>query len=318
MDKILIIDDSSVQANMLKAILVEEYDITLAHTAEAGLRHARDGDFSLILLDVVMPGMDGFGLLKLLQEEVVTQHTPVILITSLVALEHEERGLTLGAVDYITKPYHPAIVKARVNTHIKLYHYRMQIAHQAMVDPMTGVANRRGYDECYLNKWNDAIRLKVPITLCMMDIDKFKVYNDTFGHPAGDKVICSVAQTASVHLRRNTDFFARYGGEEFVSIIMGGTARENMNHIVRLRRAIEALRIPHSPEVSPWVTVSIGGITVVPKQGDSYDTYLKIADTMLYDAKRFGRNQVVWSNEKMEQLRESAADSAAGEAGSGD
>lgn len=304
MDKILIIDDSSVQANMLKVILEDEYDISLAHTAEAGLRHAKEGDFSLILLDVVMPGMDGFGLLKLLQEEIVTQHTPVILITSLAALEHEERGLTLGAVDYITKPYHPAIVRARVNTHIKLCHYRMQIAQQAMIDPMTGVSNRRGYDNCYQTKWNDAIRLKVPISLCMMDIDKFKVYNDTFGHPAGDKVICSVAKTASSYLRRNTDFFARYGGEEFVGIITGGTSKETMGHIIKLRQAIQGLQIPHNPEISPWVTVSIGGITVVPKQGDCYDTFLKIADTMLYDAKRFGRNQVVWTNEKMERLRE--------------
>ena len=123
MEKILIVDDSIVQAAQLKSIIEDEYDITVAQTAEDGLRLASEGDFSLILLDVVMPGMDGFTLLKMLQEQIVTQSIPVILITSLADVTNEQRGLVLGAVDYITKPYIPLIVKARVNTHIKLYKY---------------------------------------------------------------------------------------------------------------------------------------------------------------------------------------------------
>ena len=303
-DNILIIDDSPVQAKMLKSILEDDYTITLANTAEAGLDCARNGSFCLVLLDVVMPGMDGFGLLKRLQEEVVTQHTPVILITSLSDVEHEERGLTLGAVDYITKPYHPPIVRARIHTQVKLYRYQQQIEQRAMLDPMTGISNRRSYDACCHQKWQDAIRLGLPLSLCMMDIDKFKVYNDTFGHPAGDKVICSVAQTAHHYLRRSTDFLARYGGEELVAISIGSETAEAFEQLKRLRQAVEDLHIPHNPEASPWVTVSIGGITVQPKQGDVYDTYLKVADAMLYDAKRLGRNRVIWSNGKLEQLKE--------------
>ena len=303
-DNILIIDDSPVQAKMLKSILEDDYTITLANTAEAGLECARNGSFCLVLLDVVMPGMDGFGLLKRLQEEVVTQHTPVILITSLSDVEHEERGLTLGAVDYITKPYHPPIVRARIHTQVKLYRYQQQIELRAMLDPMTGISNRRSYDACCHQKWQDAIRLGLPLSLCMMDIDKFKVYNDTFGHPAGDKVICSVAQTAHHYLRRSTDFLARYGGEEFVAISIGSETAEAFEQLKRLRHAVDYLHIPHNPEASPWVTVSIGGITVQPKQGDVYDTYLKVADAMLYDAKRLGRNRVIWSNGKLEQLKE--------------
>lgn len=217
---------------------------------------------------------------------------------------NEERGLTLGAVDYITKPYHPPIVRARVNTHIRLSRYRRQVEQKAMIDPMTGAANRRGYDSCCGRKWQDAMRLKSPISLCMMDIDNFKAYNDTFGHPAGDKVIRAVAGVAADHLRRSTDFFARYGGEEFVAIIQGSDAETTFAQMRQLREAVEELHISHNREVSPWITISIGGVTVRPKPSDSYDTYLKIADTMLYDAKRFGRNQVVWSNERMEQLRE--------------
>ena len=120
MEKILIVDDSSVQATKLKSILDNDYDITIAQTAEDGLRYTHVGGFSLILLDVVMPGMDGFTLLKKLQEEIVTQSVPVILITSLSDTKNEYYGLTLGAVDYITKPFNPLIVKARVATHINL------------------------------------------------------------------------------------------------------------------------------------------------------------------------------------------------------
>ena len=303
-ERILIIDDSPVQAERLRSILQDDYTVTLANTAESGLKYAKEGNFDLVLLDVVMPEMDGFVLLKKLQEEIITQHTPVILITSLSDAENEERGLTLGAVDYITKPYHPPIVRARVNTHIKLSRYRRQVEQSAMIDPMTGVSNRRGYENCYYRKWQDAVRLKAPISLCMMDIDKFKVYNDTFGHPAGDRVIRAVAGVAADYLRRSTDFFARYGGEEFVAIIQGNDAGTAFTQLRRLREAVENLHIPHNPEVSQWVTVSIGGVTIRPKMSDSYNTYLEIADTMLYDAKRYGRNQVVWSDEKMGQLRE--------------
>ncbi len=304
MEKILIIDDSPVQANFLSSILTTDYEVTVVNTPREGLEKARTVDYSLILLDVIMPGMDGFQLLKMLQEEVVLRHTPVILITSLNDIQHEEQGLTLGAVDYITKPFHPAIVQARVNTHIKLYRYRTQIEREATVDQLTGVPNRRRYDAVSGKRWQDAIRLGAPISICMFDIDKFKVYNDTFGHPAGDKVIKAVAETAASKLRRGTDFFARYGGEEFVALILGGGSENDFAYLKKVRQAVEDLQIPHNPEVSQWVTISIGGITVLPKVGSTYDMYLKMADAMLYDAKRFGRNQVVWTNERMEQLRE--------------
>lgn len=304
MEKVLIVDDSLVQAAQLKSILEDDYDVTTVHTAAEGLSAASSDEFSLILLDVVMPDMDGFMLLKKLQDELITRHIPVILITSLADIENEQRGLTLGAVDYIVKPFHPLIVKARVNTHIKLYQYRKQVEYQSMTDQLTGVANRRKHDRISVVKWQEAVRLKVPFSICMFDIDKFKVYNDTFGHPAGDKVISSVAKTAASFLRRNTDFFARYGGEEFVAIIVGSEAKAACEQMKKIRQTVEDLHIPHASSVGPWVTVSIGGVTVVPSPDDSYDTYLKIADTMLYDAKRFGRNQVVWAGGGMKQLRE--------------
>ena len=304
MEKILIIDDSRAQAAQLKSILNDDYDITVAYTAEEGLGRVGEENFFLILLDVVMPGMDGFTLLKKLQEEIRTQSIPVILITSLSDIQNEERGFILGAVDYIAKPFNPLIVKARVNAHVRLYSYRKQVEEQSRTDQLTGIANRREHDRYSEVKWNEAARLRIPVSICMFDIDFFKAYNDMFGHPAGDKVIANVARTISSYLQRSTDFTARYGGEEFVAFILGDKADKVFEHMKTIRRAIEDLHIPHDASVSEWVTLSVGGVTVLPEKENSYDTYLKIADTMLYDAKRQGRNQVVWANEKMEQWNE--------------
>ena len=304
MEKILIVDDSLVQATQLKTILEEEYEVTVAQSAEDGLREASEGDFSLILLDVVMPEMDGFTLLKKLQEEIITQSVPVILITTLSDVDNEQQGLVLGAVDYITKPFNPSIVKARIKTHVKLFRYCRQIERQSMTDQLTGLANRRRYERYSLIKWREAARLQVPFSICMLDIDHFKVYNDTFGHPAGDKVIAAVAKTMSSCLKRSTDFLARYGGEEFVALSMDNQADKVFNHLKRARQAIEDLHIPHNPAISQWVTVSVGGITVVPPIDGDYDFFLQLADTMLYDAKKRGRNRVVWADGQLRQMYE--------------
>ena len=132
-------------------------------------------------------------------------------------------------------------------------------------------------------------------------VDKFKLYNDTFGHPAGDRVIASVAKTAASYFQRSTDLFARYGGEEFVAVFMGNDAQSAYEFLKTIRQAVEDLHIKHNSPVSEWVTISVGGVSLVPKSEDSYETYLKLADTMLYDAKRLGRNRVVWSNGGKEQ-----------------
>ena len=304
MDKVLIVDDSLVQAAQLKSMIDQELEVTIVHTAVEGLREAGTGEYSLILLDLILPDMDGFTMLKELQEREAARHVPVIIITSVSAIEHEQRGLALGAVDYVLKPFHPTLIRARVNTHIKLYQYRRLAEEQSVTDWLTGVANRRRHDQGSISMWQEAVRLRLPISVCMMDIDKFKVYNDSFGHPAGDKVITAVAKAAESYLRRETDFFARYGGEEFVAIMLGEETEGAFEHMKIIRQAVEDLHIPQSPEVSPWVTVSIGGITLVPQTESRYETILKIADTMLYDAKRFGRNQVVWTDGGLNQLRE--------------
>ncbi|MCI8996460.1 MAG: diguanylate cyclase [Lachnospiraceae bacterium] len=304
MENILIIEDSAVQAAQLKTILEDDYDVTIAQSAEEGLTQVEREDYSLILLDVVMPGMDGFTLLKKLQEGIIPPNLPVILLTSLSDVENEHHGLDLGAVDYITKPFYSAIVKARVNTHIKLYNYCRQFEQRSMTDQLTGIANRRNYERYSLIRWQEAVRLQIPFSICMFDIDYFKMYNDTFGHLAGDDVLVAVAKTISSYLNRSTDFFARYGGEEFVVLFQGGGSDKVFEYSKKMRQAIEDLHIPHNPSVSQWVTISMGGVTALPTAESSYELYLKIADTMLYDAKRNGRNRLVWADEKMKQLWE--------------
>ena len=173
-----------------------------------------------------------------------------------------------------------------------------------MTDQLTGIANRRRYEGYSVEKWHEAVRLKIPFSVCMFDIDHFKRYNDTFGHPAGDKVIAAVARTVASRLHRTTDFFARYGGEEFVAISMGDPGEKIFHYLNKIRQAVEDLRIAHDPSVAEWVTVSVGGVTIVPTMETPYAVYLKIADTMLYDAKKHGRNQVVWADEGMKQLWE--------------
>lgn len=303
-NKILIIDDSQIQAKALEDILEDEYDITISQTAQDGLNNAKTGVFSLILLDVIMPDLDGFNVLCRLQETVLTKYIPIIMITSLSDAHHEEKGLTMGAVDYIAKPFNPLIVKARVRTHVKLYQYQMNFRRQAMVDELTGIANRRSYNKNSRIKWREAIRLELPFSICMIDVDNFKLYNDTYGHAAGDKVLASVAQTISSQLHRATDFVARYGGEEFVVLLMENNARASFDFLKRIRQSVEDLHIPQNPLVARWVTISIGGITLTPQIENTYDSYAQIADTMLYDAKRAGRNRVVWANEQLKQMFE--------------
>ena len=304
MDKILVIDDSAVQAEFLRSILRDDYDVSICHTAKEGLLAAKDGSFSLILLDVIMPDMDGFTALRELKATELTKHIPVILLTSLADEQYEERGLLLGAVDYVAKPFSPVIIKARVNTHIHLYHYQTEFKQQALVDDLTGISNRRCYEGASIAKWREAVRFGLPFSVCMFDIDKFKLYNDTFGHPAGDQVIAAVAKTAGAYFQRSTDLFARYGGEEFVAVFVGNDARASFEFLKTIRQAVEDLHIKHNSPVCEWVTVSVGGVSLVPKSGDSYETYLKLADTMLYAAKRLGRNRVVWSNAGKEQWME--------------
>lgn len=296
MERILLVAESPVKTEYIRSILESDYEIDVCRSAAESLECARTGNHSLILLGIALRDMDGFELLCMLHESEATKCIPVILITGFDDTAHEAHGLELGAADYITIPFDPAILKARINNHIRIYHEQMRCQEAAMLDNLTGIANRRGYDRGSLQRWREAVRLKQPFSIVMIDVDHFKLYNDTFGHQSGDKVLIDVAHCLSDHLQRATDFLARYGGEEFVAILIGDDAKSAFERMKSIRHAVESMQIPSVSPVCPWVTISIGGISFTPHFGDSYASNLCVADQMLYQAKEHGRNRVVWLN----------------------
>lgn len=297
MNRILIIDDSMLQGKALENILKDEYQVTLNTSGVQGIETAKSLKPTLILLDVIMPGMDGFETLIALKNTYSTRNIPIILITSLADTEKEEKGLTLGAVDYITKPFNPGIIKARVRTHVQLYSYRKAFEQMASLDGLTGIPNRRQYDERSKDLWMESLADQSVFSSALLDIDFFKQYNDCYGHPKGDEVLRAVAQCAYGVAAKYGGLAARYGGEEFVFLLPGADREKGVKIAEEVCRSIEDLRIPHEESaINPYLTVSIGGISRIASELGSYKEIFDTVDTMVYEAKKQGRNRVVWAD----------------------
>ncbi len=292
--KILLVDDEKANLKVLSDLLKEDAQTYVAKSGFQALEKANKLLPDLILLDVVMPDMDGFEVIKSLKSNSATQMIPVIFVTGLTDLVFEEKGLGLGACDYILKPYHSVIVKARVKLHLQLVRQRKLLEKLALIDPLTTIANRRKYEEVFDLEWRSAVRAGGQLSIAMLDVDNFKQFNDRFGHAAGDEVLERVAKNLSQQLHRAKDFVARYGGEEFVILLPDTDAAGAEIIMNRCRVAIESLQIPHSESLHRFVTVSIGGVTVSPGVGTEKTDILLLADKLLYSAKQGGRNCVVW------------------------
>lgn len=292
---VLIIDDQKTNLKILGDILRQDTDIMLAQSAEQGFRKAEAYQPDLILLDVLMPDISGFELIKKLKHNSQTSSIPVIFITALNDSSHEEQGLRLGACDYIYKPFHAAIVQARVRLHLQLARQRKMLEQLAHIDPLTGIANRRKYDQVLDQYWRSALRQHSTLSIVMLDIDHFKEYNDHYGHAAGDKVLHQIAHRLKDSLKRPNDFIARYGGEEFVLLLPESDDQGSRQLIEQCLQAVEDLQLPHdySP-VSNIVTLSAGGISCQPSQYQEPLDAIKQADAMLYQAKQSGKNRVRW------------------------
>ncbi len=295
--RILVVDDERFNLTVLAELLKADYTVILAKNGEQALERAAKQAPDLILLDIMMPEMDGYQVLKALKMNPATREVPVIFITGLKGEEDEEKGLLLGAVDYIAKPFHPAIVLARVKIHLKIMRQRKLLERIALLDGLTEIPNHRSFDERFTLEWQRAMRNQDPLSLGILDVDYFKQYNDTYGHGKGDKTLKAVAKTITRKLKRPSDFTARYGGEEFV-ILMPRTDAQGARSVAEtICKAIEDEQIDHcSSTVSQWLTVSIGGATVVPSQNQSKGLLFETADTMLYTAKENGRRQAVWND----------------------
>jgi diguanylate cyclase (GGDEF)-like protein len=289
--RVLIVDDEPANVHVLAEALGGGYDVRFATDGERALELARSHAPDLILLDVVMRGMDGFEVLRRLKGEPATQRIPVIFVTAMDEIDDEQNGLEQGAVDYITKPIRPAIVRARVRTHIELKTQRDLLEQRASIDGLTGIANRRRFDEELDLRWRSAQRSASALNLMLIDVDHFKQYNDNYGHGAGDDCLRRVARAIEACYGRAGDLAARYGGEEF-AVIQSGPAPSAQ--IERLLQSIRALRIPHrASSAADVVTASVGAVEVVPGAGSSARQALEEADKLLYAAKQGGRNRCV-------------------------
>ena len=247
----------------------------------------------LILLDIMMPDMDGLSVCRRLKQNEDLRDIPVIFITGRSSPQEETEGLDAGAVDFIGKPINPAVVRARVRTHLILKAQSDQLRELVFVDGLTGVANRRRFDEILDLQWRNCVRLGTALSLFLIDVDFFKQYNDMYGHQAGDVCLRKVAQTLLAVMRRSGDLVARYGGEEFacLSTSLLGEAAEQAAET--LRAHVEQLGLPHpDSSVAPVVTISIGVATLSPADGASASSMLALVDQRLYKAKAAGRNRV--------------------------
>jgi len=289
---VLIVDDEPMNIEVLSRILGEEVDILFATHATEALDVARREQPDLILLDVMMPGMDGYTTCAVLKSAPETRDIPVIFVTALTGEDDEARGLEAGAIDYITKPVSPPIVRARVHNHLELKRYRDVLSRLSAMDGLTGIANRRRFDEALENEWRRGQRSSEPLSVLLGDIDFFKAYNDRYGHLAGDECLRRVARAIEAHVRRPADLVARWGGEEF-AVLLPETAYDGAYRVAeKIRTAVQSLALPHlASEVATVVTLSLGVGTLIPDPDLPYTDLVQLADDGLYIAKRAGRNR---------------------------
>lgn len=291
--RLLIVDDDPSNIRLLASIFDENYEILFATSGSQALQIAVKEQPDLILLDVIMPGMDGYEVCRLLKADLLTQAIPVIFVTAHSEVKDEILGLEVGAADYISKPFCPAIVKIRVRNQIELKHAREKLTRLVITDGLTNIANRRYFDEQLLHEWHRAHRMNQPLALAMIDVDWFKKYNDHYGHQAGDDCLRQVAMVLTYSAKRDSDFVARYGGEEF-ALILPTTQNETALIVVEnICRALSELELPHALSEFGRVTISAGVAVCIPSEYDSAESLVRHADEALYTAKHQGRNQAV-------------------------
>lgn len=291
--RVLVVDDVPTNIRLLARVLASEHDVVAATSGADALRLAELQPPDLVLLDVEMPGMDGYAVCRRLKESAVTSAIPVIFVTARTDEADEIEGLSLGAVDYITKPFREAIVKARVRTHLELKRYRDLLQDRSYIDGLTGVPNRRRFDEFLSRALAGAQRGLSPIGLLLIDVDHFKAYNDSLGHLAGDEALRRVAAELARGSRRETDLPARYGGEEFALVMPGTDAEFAEAAAERLRQRVQELALPHpTSATADCVTVSIGLACLGAGEPATPTELIERADRALYRAKKDGRNRV--------------------------
>lgn len=291
--KLLIVDDQPINIQVLHQIFAPDHQVFMATNGEQALQLCASKQPDLVLLDIMMPGIDGYAVCEQLKADPLTQDIPVIFVTATNDEVAEARGLDAGAVDFITKPFNPKIVRARVKTHITLKAQSDVLRGWAYMDGLTGVHNRRHFDEQLAIEWGRAQRANAPLSVMLLDVDFFKRYNDRYGHQAGDDCLRQVSTAIKTSLKRPGDQVARYGGEEFVCLLPETDLSAALCIAENIRNAIAGLSIVHSDSAAaPVVTVSLGVCCKPPDTLGSAQALLKQTDVQLYAAKAAGRNRV--------------------------
>ncbi|HYY15552.1 MAG TPA: diguanylate cyclase, partial [Gammaproteobacteria bacterium] len=305
--KILVIDDTPANIQILHAVLRNAHTIFFATSGRDGIGMAQREAPDLILLDIMMPEMDGYEVCAELKSDPRTSQIPVIFITAMGSEEDEAKGLACGAVDYITKPISPPIVQARVRSHLELKRHRdaleelthelekknRELAMLAMKDGLTGLANRRSFNEVLDAEINRARRSRRYLSLILCDVDFFKSYNDHYGHVAGDGCLQAIGELLLATFKRASDLPARYGGEEFAVILPDIEPADAVQLAERLRQEMAVRNIPHAfSAAAPHVTLSFGVVGAKASRERNAAWYVNEADKALYRAKEGGRNRV--------------------------
>ena len=323
MDKapILIVDDRPENLLTLERLLEDPaLLIVQAESGQEALTKTLDHDFALILMDVQMPGMDGYETAELLRGNKRTRHIPIIFVTAARRdQEHMFKGYDAGAVDYLLKPLEPAVLRSKMWIFLEMFNQKRlleqktreldakileledlqhkletsnkQLQHLSSVDGLTGLHNRRHFDDIFVAEWKSAIRRQKPMSVIILDIDNFKDYNDSYGHIAGDICLQQVAKGLLSVLHRPIDLVCRYGGEEFTAILPDTDLAGAELVANRMRETIKGLKIPHtSSTTGGYVTISAGVSTMTPEHGQSATILLDAADKGLYRAKAEGRD----------------------------
>ncbi|MBA6389978.1 diguanylate cyclase [Colwellia sp. BRX10-3] len=288
---ILCIDDESVNLKVLASIFKDHYNVVACKSAKQGFQHALQESPDIILLDVLMPEENGFELMEKLKKHPKLAHIPVIFITGLQDAEDEEKGLMLGACDYIQKPFNYSIVRARVNTHLEIIRQRNLLKMFALFDSLTELPNRRKWQQDSIDSWLSAKAKQSAMVYGIIDVDHFKKYNDHYGHQQGDVVLRKIANIIKRKLYDYNGAIFRCGGEEFYFYFPVKSNCTASTVLSVCLNSITELAIPHlAISTSCHVSVSIGAIQVIPNKNTSIEQIMQQADERLYKVKNDSRN----------------------------
>ncbi|MCC2617943.1 diguanylate cyclase [Aestuariibacter halophilus] len=290
---ILAVDDEQINLRIIGQGLSEDYRVIMADTGKRAIELACEEKPDLVLLDIRLPDMSGYTVLKSLKNHPDTKSIPIIFVTGQDSDENEVKGLRMGAADYFTKPIKMPLARARIAKQLELKHKTDLLESLVDMDGLTDIPNRRSFDKRFEEEWRRAKRHGKPLGICMADIDYFKQYNDKYGHAVGDDALISVAGLLAKVAKRAGDFVARYGGEEFVMLLPESDEKATKGFVQKLIENLSHLAIPHEySDCAEHVTLSFGAVVVVPEKGMDKMAALEAADEQLYAAKSAGRNRL--------------------------